>query len=654
MTVPPGTYALTVRGPAGSGFATSSCNRMATVTNGGTTSASCCLTGVPVVVTDGSTIVGENCPPPNNRIDPGETVSFSFCLKNIGAANTSNLIATLQATGGVTNPSNAQNYGTLVPGGATVCRSFTFTAGANCGETLTATLDLTDDTNTLGSVTFTYVLGTENVSFSENFDGVTAPALPSGWVSTFTNGASSCSGEDEGVCALGSNWTTQSATVDSAPNAAFHDDPDCVTDNNLDTPSFAITSAGALFSFRNNYKTEANFDGGVLEISSPNINGGAFTDVTAVAVGGTFISGGYNGTISTSFLSPIAGRKAWTGNSNGFVDTVINLGPNVVGQNVKVRFRLASDCSLSNDGWRVDGIRVVEGVSCCTGAPTPTPTPPAGTPTPTPTPTPAPPAQAINLSTRMRVLTGDAVGIGGFIITGNVPKRVLIRAIGPSLSRFGLDGFLLDPTVELHGTGMFAIISNDNWKDTNGPAIAATRIAPINDNESAILATLAPGAYTAIVAGKNGTTGLGLVEVYDLDPGAASQLGNISTRAFADTGSNLMIAGFILGNNTGVDHIIVRGLGPSLTAQGVTNPLPNPSIELRDGEGSLLASNNNWQDVPTEAVEIAAANLAPNNTNEAAISINLPPGAYTVLLTDQDGGIGNGLVEVYHLGAPIP
>ncbi len=254
----------------------------------------------------------------------------------------------------------------------------------------------------------------------------------------------------------------------------------------------------------------------------------------------------------------------------------------------------------------------------------------------------------------MRVLTGDGVGIGGFIVTGSEPKRVLIRGIGPSLAQFGMQGYLLDPTLELHGPGAFATVSNDNWKDTDAAAIAATGIPPTDDRESAILATLPPGAYTAIMAGKDATVGIGLVEVYDLDTGAASKLANISTRAFADTGNNLMIAGFILGNSSSNSDIIVRGLGPSLSGMGVSNTLPDPALELRDSDGNIIYSNNDWQDVPAQAVAITAAGLAPTNTKEAAISRSLAPGVYTVLLRDQNGATGNGLVEIYQVVSPLP
>lgn len=291
-----------------------------------------------------------------------------------------------------------------------------------------------------------------------------------------------------------------------------------------------------------------------------------------------------------------------------------------------------------------------------TTSPTVTPgvTPlPTASPTLTPsnTPTPSPAAQAINLSTRMRVQTGDNVGIGGFIITGSATKHVLIRAIGPSLT--GVPNALADPVLELHGPGTFVTITNNNWRDdpVQEALIEATGIPPTNNLESAIDARLAPGAYTAIVRGNGNTSGVGLVEVYDLNPGVDSKLANISTRAFVYTGDDIVIAGFILGNAGGLDRIILRGLGPSLDAAGVPNVLANPTLELRDNNGALLISNNDWQDSATQAEQIIAAGLAPNNNLESAIAATLPPGVYTALLAGLNNGTGNGLVEVYDRGA---
>ena len=281
--------------------------------------------------------------------------------------------------------------------------------------------------------------------------------------------------------------------------------------------------------------------------------------------------------------------------------------------------------------------------------PTPTPTP---EPTATPTPTPTPPSQALNLSTRLHVLTGDQVGICGFIITGNAPKRVIVRAIGPDLKRFGIPNPLPDPVLELHGPGSFPTIINNDWRDTQETEIKATGIPPTNDLESAIVITLAPGNYTGIIKGNGGSTGIGLIEVYDLDKAMTTKLSNISTRGFVgSTPGDSVIAGFILGNSDQPDRIVIRGLGPSLAASGVPNTLQNPTLELHNGDGALLLTNNDWKDNPTNAVEVAAAGLAPKDDRESAIAITLSPGVYTAILAGLHNTTGNGLVEIYDRGA---
>ena len=250
----------------------------------------------------------------------------------------------------------------------------------------------------------------------------------------------------------------------------------------------------------------------------------------------------------------------------------------------------------------------------------------------------------------MRVYAGDNVGIGGFIITGNAPKPVIVRAIGPSLTSYGVIGALPDPVLELHGSGTFSTITNNNWRDSQEAEIQATGLAPVDDLESAIVATLEPGPYTAIVKGNNGVTGIGLVEVYDFDQQADSQLANISTRAFVGTGGEIVIAGFIISSSNQTDRLVIRGLGPSLAAFGITSPLANPSLELHDSNGVLLTANNDWQDDAAQAAELRATNLAPTNSLESAMVMTLPPGPCTALLFGVNSGIGVGIVEVYDLG----
>ena len=303
----------------------------------------------------------------------------------------------------------------------------------------------------------------------------------------------------------------------------------------------------------------------------------------------------------------------------------------------------SQDVVLTNKNERADFI-----ASFPEPEPSPTPSP---TPTATATPTAAPASQAVNLSTRLNVLTGDQVGIGGFIITGSGPKHVIVRAIGPDLTRFGIPNPLPDPVLELHGPGAFGTITNNNWRDTQETQIKATGLAPTNDLESAIDAILPPGNYTGIIRGNGDSTGIGLIEVYDLDTAAASKLSNISTRGFVgSTPGDAIIAGFILGSQNAPDRIVIRGLGPSLSSLGVPNTLQNPTLELHNGDGVLLFTNNDWQDNPTNAADVAAAGLAPSNNLESAIAVTLSPGAYTAILAGLGNTTGNGLIEIYDRG----
>jgi hypothetical protein len=254
----------------------------------------------------------------------------------------------------------------------------------------------------------------------------------------------------------------------------------------------------------------------------------------------------------------------------------------------------------------------------------------------------------------MRVQTGDNVGIGGFIISGTGSKSVLIRAIGPSLTQFGVPNALPDPVLALNGPGGFVTITNNNWRDVPAQEalIIATGLAPSDNLESAIHASLSPGAYTAVVRGNNNATGVALIEVYDLSLAVPAKLANISTRAFVSTGNDIVIAGFILGNSSGNDRIVLRGIGPSLTQFGVPDALADPTLELRDSNAALIIGNNDWQDNAEQAAELTAAGLAPLNPLESGIAMTLPPGAYTALLAGRNNGTGNGVVEVYDRGAP--
>ena len=276
-----------------------------------------------------STLASENCTPTNGVIDPGEMVTVNFSLHNNDSVDTTNLVATLLATNGVALPGGAQTYGVIAAGG-TGTQPFSFTANGTCGGNIAATLQLQDGAADLGTVSYTLTLGQILTPLAENFDAVTAPALPVGW-STSASGAQS-------------NWVTTTALVDSPPNAAFSPDPSSIGINELDSPPISITSTTAVLTFRQSYSlvisptnSEVGYDGGVLDLK---IGGGSYTDI--VAAGGSFVSGGYNATLTTTNGNPLAGQLAWSGDSGGFITTVINLPVAASGQNIQLRWRCSA------------------------------------------------------------------------------------------------------------------------------------------------------------------------------------------------------------------------------------------------------------------------------------------------------------------------
>jgi hypothetical protein len=237
--------------------------------------------------------------------------------------------------------------------------------------------------------------------------------------------------------------------------------------------------------------------------------------------------------------------------------------------------------------------------------------------------------------------------IGGFIVTGNEAKRVIVRGIGPSMTSMGVPGVVTDPILRLFGPTGAPIGVNDNWQDTQRVEIEATGLSPQNLRESAIVATLQPAAYTASVAGMDGD-GVGLIEVYDLNSAADAKLANISTRGSVQTANNVMIGGFALGGSSlNPAKVVVRAIGPSLAQAGINNALSNPTLELFDSNGQSVSSNDNWVDNPAQAAELQTLNLAPTNPGESALVAILPPGLYTAVVAGQGGGTGIGLIEVY-------
>ena len=270
---------------------------------------------------------------------------------------------------------------------------------------------------------------------------------------------------------------------------------------------------------------------------------------------------------------------------------------------------------------------------------------PIPSPTPTPTPTPAAMGHLQNISSRLLIQTGNNVGIAGFVVGGTEAKKVLIRGLGPTLAQFNVTGVMQNPTLELHDGSGSLITTNDNWKDTQQAEITATQLAPPADVEAAILATLQPGAYTAIQADARGGTGVGLIEIYDVDPLAGSKLINISTRGLVQTGNNVLIGGFSLAAGSGSNNVVVRALGPSLAPLGVNNALPDPVVTLYDSNANVITANDNWKDSQSSSIENTG--LQPPNNLDAAILVTLAAGNYTAIVTGRGGRTGVALVEVY-------
>ncbi|HWX19240.1 MAG TPA: hypothetical protein VN578_04945, partial [Candidatus Binatia bacterium] len=314
------------------------------------------VNGHAVLVVDTTALLAEGCYPTNNAIDPGETVTVLFSVKDIGLGNTTNLVATLLTNSSVISPSGPQTFGVLLSGGADVSQPFTFTANGGCGSNITANLQMQDGSLNLGTASVSFVLGPVVLVSTQNFDSVTAPALPAGWATVATGYAS--------------NWVTETTNRDTLPNAAFSTDATNIGLNELDSAPIVLPNGVATLAFKNWYDLEDDithptngFDGGVLELK---VGTNAYIDI--VAAGGSFVSGGYTATINTNFGNPLAGRMAWSGNTGGFTNTVVSLPTSAQGQTVQFRWRCGTDNGVGKSGWRIDSIGIT-GYSCCARTP---------------------------------------------------------------------------------------------------------------------------------------------------------------------------------------------------------------------------------------------------------------------------------------------
>jgi PKD repeat protein/endonuclease/exonuclease/phosphatase family metal-dependent hydrolase len=421
-----------------------------------------------VIVTNSWTLSAENCSPTNGVVDPGETVTVNFSVKNTGTAATTNLVATLLATSDVTSPSGAQFYGLVLTNGTPVSQPFSFTAGGTCGGVITATLQLQDGAANLGTISFPIPLGMTATVFTENFDSVTAPLLPAGWATSATGAQS--------------NWVTSTVSADTAPNAAFSPDPASVGVNELDTPSIAINSALAQLTFRQNYSLAASttnntigYDGGVLEIA---IGGGSYNDI--VTSGGSFVSGGYNTTLSGDYSDPLAGRRAWSGNSGALTTTVVNLPATAAGQNIQLRWRCATGNtpgSVTSSGtlayWSFDGSTPVANIVATNLS-----------------------VSSVSVTNATGALTyfngnpGQAIAASGFTATA-----------GPPTTSYSC--FTFSITVSNGAQASLSSLSFDDQRSGTGPTNFTVQISQAADFSSGIYTSAQQTSHTAIASGAN-------------------------------------------------------------------------------------------------------------------------------------------------------
>jgi hypothetical protein len=339
-------------------------------------------------------------------------------------------------------------------------------------------------------------------------------------------------------------------------------------------------------------------------------------------------------TLSDAFLAGLGPRE--DNNTNSNVSSrwaVFNSGQN--SGNVLV---IAASVTNPNQN---DGFKIHKLLFCQGGNPPPNPTA-----TPTPVPSPGAPSGLANVSTRLFVQDGANVMIGGFIISGDAPKDVIVRGLGPSLAAAGVSGAMEDPALRLFDSSGAVIGANDDWESDQEEMIEDTGLASTDTREAALVTTLAPGAYTVVVDAQNNVPGVALFDFFDLDP-SSSQLVNLSTRGRVETQDRVMIGGFIIGGDQPT-RVILRAIGPSLVPLGIADALIDPTLELYDGSGSLLMSNDNWRS--DQADEIRASGLAPVDDRESAIIATLNPGMYTGVVRGAGDSTGIALFEIYKLG----
>jgi PKD repeat protein/endonuclease/exonuclease/phosphatase family metal-dependent hydrolase len=563
----------------------------------------------PVIVTNGWTLSAENCTPGNGVVDPGETVTVGLSVKNTGTADATNLVATLLATSDVTLPGNPQTYGVVSAGGAPVSQQFSFTAGSSCGSVITAVLQLQDGAADLGTINFAIPLGVTATVFTQNFDSVAAPSLPAGWT-TSASGAQS-------------SWVTSTASADTAPNACFSPDPGSLGLNELDTPSIAINSGVAQLTFRQNYSLAVSttnsligYDGGVLEIA---IGGGSYQDI--VTAGGSFISGGYNATLSGDFSNPLAGQQAWSGNSGGFITTGVNLPSAAAGQNVQLRWRCAAGNtpgSVTSSGtlayWSFDGSTPV-------------------------------------VTSVMTNITASSVGVSN---TGAIQYFGGNPSTGQAIATTGFQGAAGPPTPSTSCFTFSLVVANgsqasltnlsfDDGRSGSGPTNFTVQISQAADFSSGIYTSAQQTSHTSVTSGANNfpltlsnLTGTVYFRLYGYkagQPGGTWRIDNLKVQGSMTGGGGTVGNGWYVDSVSIQDVFCCTNFASPLVADFTGSPTAGPSPLAVTFNDNSTGTISNW------FWDFGDSNTT--NVTTTSVAHTYAAGTYNVMLivTDPSGGV---------------
>ena len=598
----------------------------------------------PFIVSNSFLLVAESCA--NGAVDPAETVSVSFGLANAGNADTTNLVATLLSTNGILFPGGPQTYGVLSTNGTTVSLPFTFTAMGICGSTNTASLRLQDGTANLGTVSFSFTMGQPIVTtvFSENFDGVTAPALPAGWT-TSAIGAES-------------NWVTLASLSDSVPNSAFSPNSSSNGVNELNSPPITLPTGPAQLAFRQNFNLETSYDGGVLEIS---IAGGAWTDI--LAAGGSFVTGGYNYTISTVYNNPLFGRQAWSGISGGFITTEVKLPASASGQTIQLRWRCGSDDNVGAPGWYVDTISITSsGYACCTQSTD------LGV---TLTASPDPVAVGQTLSYALVVTNLGPASASVVTVTDTLPASVTFVSASPGCVSLGGRVVCNLGTFPSGGTTNFTVVVTPTAEGliTNTLTVASltTDPNPANNTAISVISVTAPPVIMvqpssqAVLPGANVTfqvTATGPAPLtYQWShngtnlPGAVDTVLTLTNVGISQAGSYAVLVSGTSGSTLSSDAMLTV-LDPSIVGQPLGQSLMAGATArfTVDGSGSTPFSYQWLKD----GVPLVDGGKLSGTTTASLVVSNVQAGemaAYSVVISNSYGSVvsSNALLTVWPL-----